>query len=58
VQAAKCPLHSLGTAPDARRFGMKLVLFSVKLVRHVQILLVDHILHDSAHGGLVLSGFH
>ena len=58
VQAREGPLHSLATATDARRFGVKLVLVREELVGRVQVLLVDHMLHDSAHGGLVLGGSH
>ena len=54
VQACEGPLHAFATATDARRFGVKLVLIREELVGRIQVLLVDHMLHDSAHGGLVL----
>ena len=58
VQAREGPLHSLATVTDAWRFGVKLMLCREELVGRVQLLLVDHMLHDSAHGVRVLGGFH
>jgi hypothetical protein len=58
LQAREGALHPLGTATDAGRLRVKLVVVGVQLVGQIQPLPIDHLFEDAAHDGLVLLGAH